>query len=163
MQNTKLQTQGSPLPDALVVSSEWRNYMLARKRSAQGNAFNTTLQGQGPEASARGPRENYKPKCVCGEKHWYPECPYIFPEKRPDGWRPDPEVEKHIQNTIATDEKVRRGIEKAKEKHSPSASSSSGSPASSSDSPAHPTPEPPTETPGLAGASYKVPTQGLVG
>jgi hypothetical protein len=137
--NNKLQTKGDDLPDALDIAAEWRNYMHSRKRSARGNAFGATLQGQGPDD---------KPKCVCGKKHWYSECGYIFPDLRPENWKPDPEVEKRIQNTITTNEKVRRNIERAKEKRQA---------APSTQPPAVPSPAPQT---GLVGATYKI--KGLV-
>lgn len=117
VENNKLFTKGNDLPDALDISAEWRNYMLSQQRSARGNAFGATLQGQGPNGS-------HKPKCVCGQRQWYSECPYIFPEIRPDGWKPDPQIEKRVKEAIATNEKVRQGIEKAKEKRSASLASS---------------------------------------
>lgn len=149
---------GTSLPSVRDIAKEWRDHM--RSQNIGGNAFNTTLQGQGPNDSAEAPEGNPpRPPCVCGMEHPYAHCPYLFPDLRPDGWKPNPEVEKQIQATIATNTGVRRGVKAAKRRHlaqsAPSASpaspatTSSASPAPSSDSPV-----------GIAGASFK--THGLV-
>jgi hypothetical protein len=157
VENTKLQTKGDPLPDALVVSAQWRNYMLSRTRSAQSNAFNTTLQGQGLNDSAEAP-DGRPPlsSCVCGMKHPYADCYYLFPNLRPDGWKPNPGVEKRIETTLTKNDRIRRNVDRVKQRHAASAAPAA-SPAPSPNS----EPEPKPDSPGLVGASYK--THGLIG
>jgi len=106
----RLLTKGEDLPDALDISAEWRNYMLVKGNFPAGH-IGATLLGQRPPSSV--------PTCVCGQRHWYSECPYIFPDLRSgdSNWKPDPQVENHIQHIIATDQRVRDNINKAKQKH----------------------------------------------
>ena len=109
---------------------------MRSQRQGRGGIFDTTLQGQKPEDSAEDPRQK---KCLCGDPHRFSQCPHIIPSIRPDGWKPNPEVEKRIQRIIAKNANVRRGVEAAR-KHVQAQSASSASAA---------TPPPPPALPAL--------------
>ena len=86
-----------------------------RSQNIRGNAFDTTLQGQRPEDSAEASegRPSFSP-CVCGAKHRYSQCPHLFPDLRPKGWKPNAGIEKRIQKTLAENERIRGNVERAK-------------------------------------------------
>jgi len=38
-----------------------------------------------------------KKDCLCGEPHRFKDCPYLINGKQPQGWKPDPEIQKQIE------------------------------------------------------------------
>ena len=41
-------------------------------------------------------------KCICGFTHRYDDCYYIAKQKRPQGWKPDPDIQKKIDEMISS-------------------------------------------------------------
>ncbi|RYP43510.1 hypothetical protein DL768_009882 [Monosporascus sp. mg162] len=112
------------LPSVQKLVERFRSHMRLRK--AQGvtseqlsrGAFGVTLNGEtpnqtGPSQNApsnsnrnsnqNGNRNSYQtPRtCICGEIHFFKECPYICPKIRASGWTEDPEVRKKVDEGIA--------------------------------------------------------------
>jgi hypothetical protein len=66
------------------------------------SAFAATFQGEEldgnqkeekpaePEQKAK--RQRTAPKCICGEVHWYSQCPYVIPSVRKKDWTMNPEI-----------------------------------------------------------------------
>ena len=54
------------------------------------------------------------PRCLCGEKMWYADCPYLVSSKAPAGWREDPAIRKKVDDAlkdIKVQERVRKHID----------------------------------------------------
>ncbi|RYP29044.1 hypothetical protein DL768_011219 [Monosporascus sp. mg162] len=111
------------LPSVQKLVERFRSHIRLRK--AQGvtaeqlsrGAFGVTLNGEtpnqtGPSQNApgnsnrnsnqNGNRNSYQtPRtCICGEIHFFKECPYICPKIRASGWTEDPEVRKKVDEGI---------------------------------------------------------------
>ena len=41
-------------------------------------------------------------KCICGFTHQYNDCYYIAKQKRPQGWKPEPDIQKKIDEMISS-------------------------------------------------------------
>ena len=41
-------------------------------------------------------------KCICGFTHRYDDCYYIAKQKRPQGWKPDPDIQNKIDEMISS-------------------------------------------------------------
>jgi hypothetical protein len=41
-------------------------------------------------------------KCICGFTHRYDDCYYITKQKRPQGWKPDPDIQNKIDEMISS-------------------------------------------------------------
>lgn len=66
------------------------------------------------KASFRG-REIEPSECICGKKHWYSNCFYLNPRKRPSGWKADSQVQKKVENAMKNSSlkaKVERALKK---------------------------------------------------
>ncbi|MCJ1331454.1 hypothetical protein MMC10_008145, partial [Thelotrema lepadinum] len=50
--------------------------------------------------------------CPCGKQHWYTECYYLNPNIRPAGWKPTPEVETKVKETLK-DATIKARVEKS--------------------------------------------------
>jgi len=75
-------------------------------------AFGTTFQGedlgdkeektsdteQKQQKDEKPKRQRKVPRCLCGEVHWYKECPYVVPSLRTKDWTPDPTIKTKFDN-----------------------------------------------------------------
>lgn len=90
------------------------------------------------------------PKCLCGKMHWYGDCYYLNPDKRPAGWKLNARIIKLIEEAMkdkGMKEKVERSIKFRKESEAKNSGGDGRTPAStnpfagaassSSDSPEH--------------------------
>ena len=41
-------------------------------------------------------------KCICGFTHRYDDCYYIAKQKRPQGWKPNPDIQNKIDEMISS-------------------------------------------------------------
>lgn len=51
------------------------------------------------------------PLCICGEKMYYADCPYLVPSKAPTGWKEDSSVRKNVDNALK-DSKLQARVKK---------------------------------------------------
>jgi len=155
--NNKKNT-GAALPSVRDIAKEWRDHMRAQRVNARGNAFDASLLGQSPDGSPGAPDGRPPPSpCVCGKKHQYSDCYYLFPNRRHKGWKPNADVKRRVKRALEEDEKVRHTIERIKRRREASpASPPAASPAALSDPPAPP-PADPKAPKGLLGAITKEP------
>ena len=85
------------------------------------SSFQATLNNQGvdeptnepPTAQGNSKKNSGIRPCVCSKKHRFSTCFYLLPHLRPDGWQEDPEVRQKINDTLARNERLRKGVEKA--------------------------------------------------
>jgi hypothetical protein len=73
-----------------------------------------TLNGQ----PLSGNRKLKDRKCLCGEEHLWMECPYLNPEVRSEGWKPDQKIAKSItkkrKDNPVLNSHVKRHLKKAR-------------------------------------------------
>lgn len=59
-------------------------------------------------------------ECLCGQRHWYRDCYYLNPAKRPPAWKENAETRRRIDERLKSDEttkaRVKRAIENFKAK-----------------------------------------------
>ena len=105
-----------------------RNTNTAVGSKSHNTAFSATLQGNAPDTQNQAlnqgntPSTNRRPnrptrptpKCICGQVHWYGDCPYLSSSAQTPGWRPDLTIQKAIETRLANDPKLRFNVEKAK-------------------------------------------------
>lgn len=104
--------------DMFDVADDFRDYLELRGVSSTKSSF-ATFKGETDSPSnsnssgnKRG-RSSSPPTCVCGDQHWFRNCPYLIESKRPQGWRPDPV--KQAQVDQPKPQKIRTGIQRAQE------------------------------------------------
>ena len=51
------------------------------------------------------------PTCICGEKMWYSDCPYLVPSKAPPGWTKDLSTCTKVDNALQ-DSKISAQVQK---------------------------------------------------
>jgi hypothetical protein len=63
-------------------------------------------------------KQHKPPKCICGELHWFNQCPYLnlqhsarYPE-----WSPDPTIQNLVNSRLNTDQDFRAKVERARAK-----------------------------------------------
>lgn len=73
-----------------------------------------TFQGQGPDSQS--PQKSPSRACVCGQSHWYSQCPYLNQTIRQTGWKASPGVEKAIEDKMKSNPRIKANVEKFKRK-----------------------------------------------
>jgi hypothetical protein len=80
-------------------------------RPSSRSAF-PTLQGQ-QQGQQEGQQEaKQTPKCICGFRHWYPECRYLDGSLAPDGWKENPTIRKTVDGKLK-DREIKAAVERA--------------------------------------------------
>lgn len=54
------------------------------------------------------------PTCICGDKMWFADCPYIVPSKAHRGWKEDPAIRNKVNEALQDskiEERVKRSLE----------------------------------------------------
>jgi hypothetical protein len=108
-------------PDGIKISEIFERSHKA-KRATGSKAVFSTFQDEGPNQSNngyndgdKGSNRRSKPSCLCGKKHYYSECYYLSKAARPNGWKPNKDIE-HKINQKPEDpvlkEKVNRSLER---------------------------------------------------
>jgi len=89
------------------------------------SAFATSLQGkelgnnqdeEPPEADQKPRGSRPAPKCLCGETHWFRQCPYVVSSIRTEDWTPDADIEAQFE--AATDQQkylMKQAVQQAAE------------------------------------------------
>ena len=72
----------------------------------QGDQDTKDPANQKPEQRQR----NQPRPCVCGVIHLYKECPFLNPDRRAEGWKPDQRTEQKIKNTLTSNKKIRDAV-----------------------------------------------------
>ena len=70
------------------------NESQAAPRARHG-AFAASFQGQNADGSPK------VYKCICAEEHRYARCLYLIPEIRPSRWKPNPTIQKKVDDALA--------------------------------------------------------------
>lgn len=65
-------------------------------------AFSVTFQGKGLDGN------RLLPNCKCGDEHFYRNCPYLEPSKRPRDWKPDLHIQERMNKFKEQRDKRRR-------------------------------------------------------
>jgi hypothetical protein len=96
------------VPDFVDLLEEFRNHMrlYSFDRTALSHtAFVAALRGEKADGTPI-----RQPECVCGQYHRWIKCYYLNKTIRPEGWKPDREVRKRIDDLIAKDTDLKRQI-----------------------------------------------------
>lgn len=73
--------------------------VMLNSPSGEHSAFAAGRRQSDNAATFRGNNAN-APTCVCGKKHWYPDCFYYSPDIKPAYWRENPEIRKKINESL---------------------------------------------------------------
>jgi len=89
----------------------------------------TTLAGKGPRTQGRSERRSSSKRrspppdrdssqsCqACGHFHPLPKCFYVFPEKAPEGWEPNPAMKRMVEILLKSDSSLQEQVRKVKGK-----------------------------------------------
>ena len=96
------------------------------EQTARNTAF-PSFQGQGQTNSSnssfkkRHIPQKTAPKCICGLNHWFNECPYLLPSARQQGWKPEPHIQRVVDNTLLDStikQKVEHSLQRSRERNS---------------------------------------------
>ena len=93
-------------PDLINMIDRFREQVLINQSTFSNplSAFNTFKSEKDEEsqpaekpaqATAISPRKPLM--CPCGKEHFFPACAYFNPDNRPTNWKPDPEIEKKVE------------------------------------------------------------------
>ena len=80
------------------------------------SAFATEQKKEGQGATFNG--QKTPPKCLCGSVHWYNDCYYLVPEKRPSNWTSRPQIQTQIDEAMKDQQlkaKVEKSLQRSKE------------------------------------------------
>ena len=66
--------------------------------STQGTPTLKEKDQKGKNVKGKGKAET--PTCICGEKMWYSDCPYLVLNKAPSGWTEDPSICTKVDNAL---------------------------------------------------------------
>ena len=114
------------LPDTLQMPKVIEQFRLwvksvgDTKASKNHSAFATDESSSSANAANKRPSFRGKPlpKCLCELFHWWSECFYLNPDKRPDDWKPNPFIQKKVDEALKDPEikkRVDEAIKKARE------------------------------------------------
>ncbi len=103
------------------------------KPKTRGSIFSASFQGKGADDGDETPK---KRDCLCGKKHLFKNCPYLIESKRPTGWKPDPEIQRNIDQKLEKIPKLRNAVEVIQKQESSKKKETSES---SGESPSKPT------------------------
>jgi hypothetical protein len=97
----KARKEGKAQLDLFEVVEEYRDYrrQFAERDQNNQSAFSITLQEQ-PQTEKTQEKTPEKKDCLCGEPHRFKDCPYLIPEKQPQGWKPDPAIQERIETKL---------------------------------------------------------------
>jgi hypothetical protein len=91
------------LPDLYDLIEDFRNHYRrteALQMSASHSAFSTTSQGTSQDL-----------ECVCGLRHPWKKCFYLIQSIRPTTWIPNAEIQKKIDQKLASNPKLKTAVE----------------------------------------------------
>lgn len=113
----------------------WRNFGNTYDIYRFSNLPAANKAEEAPEAKPYGPSppkssnpsKSNKPKfngemppppgnCLCGERHWYSRCPYLFPGRRPANWKANPQKEAQVNEAIQNPD-IKAKVDRAQEKN----------------------------------------------
>jgi Reverse transcriptase (RNA-dependent DNA polymerase) len=127
---------GVPMFTVKELIEDFRNHMRLNQavvapaeRTTKGHraAFGASFNGEDQQANTKGNntknerkvankrQERSIPKCLCGEVHWFRECPYLIMSARPANWKADPETQRHIDDTLSSSENLQNAVDRAKQ------------------------------------------------
>ena len=101
---------GDALPNLYKIVELFRNNRRlsnAQKGLATHGAFPATFQGQLIKNDSE-----KKPPCLCGGHHWYKECPYLIESIRIKDWKPNPSIEKKIDEKLQKNLRLKETIDR---------------------------------------------------
>lgn len=91
------------LPELFDLVEDFRNHYRrtdALKTSASHSAFSTTSKNTFEDS-----------ECVCGFRHPWKKCFYLIQSIRPTTWTPNSEIQKKIDEKLASDPKLKAAVE----------------------------------------------------
>jgi len=102
---------GTPLPDLYKIIELYRNNqrLIKVKEPPSYGAFPASYQGKPAD-----PDKPRKSICLCGVEHQFPDCPYLIQSIRPEDWKPDPDIEKQIEEKINNNPRLKTKIKYAR-------------------------------------------------
>jgi hypothetical protein len=121
-----LTMQPADFPDLYKLVHNFR--LFRREKTAQGNGtshlamatfkgISDSAYGKESELSPKKDSTSNRPTCFCQQEHFYKDCPYINNSNRPHGWKPDPDIQKRLDNKLERDVRFKRRIDAIRNSH----------------------------------------------
>jgi len=113
-----LEEQGKECPDVLQLLDrfETRRRISPPTKVRSQPAF-ATLQGKGLESKKEVNVSTAPPRpCLCGESHFFVDCPYLIKSIRKQNWKPDAEMLAKINETVEKVPSLGKAVEIARKK-----------------------------------------------
>lgn len=103
------------IPDGFEISEEFEKERLATQASKGTFATFQGSSNEKPQEQTSGSSKlaEKKPKCLCEQRHFYSECPYLISSIRQSDWKPDPDTEFKVNQQLE-DPNVLRKVERAR-------------------------------------------------
>jgi hypothetical protein len=95
---------GESLPEIYDLIEDYRNHLRIHgdtEPTSSHSAFSTASKGASQDNTL---------ECVCGMRHPWKKCFYLIQSIRPPAWKPDPEIQRGINQKLASDEKLKERI-----------------------------------------------------
>ena len=73
---------------------------------------NQFIQLKAPPSASEGNGTDKGHRCLCGSVHWYSDCYYLVPEKRPVNWTPKAQTEAIVEEAMKN-QQVKARVEKS--------------------------------------------------
>jgi hypothetical protein len=91
----------------------YRMQQTASPNSTANHSAFATLQSNSNSDSNSNSNSNstWHKKCICGLKHRYSDCCYILKQKRPQGWKPDLDIQKKVDEMIPFIPSIKRMLD----------------------------------------------------
>src|SRR6266480_1721384 len=93
----KSSQQSLELFDLIEYFRESYRLSMAQKSRISSGAFTASFQGQSLETTTESKKFN---TCPCGEEHRYKDCSYLNEAVWPKNWKPDPNIQKQIDQKL---------------------------------------------------------------
>jgi hypothetical protein len=129
--DTKLE-EGTDIPTLYDAVERFRNNLRLNRATTKAyshTAFATLQEQEATELSAESAdtvpsKPKKRSNCVCGENHYFSQCPYLIKQCRLKGWSPNDQIQKEIDEKLAknptlksiVEQKQKRANEQAKQR-----------------------------------------------
>ena len=81
----------------------------ASTTTANNSAFATLQNNENSNSDSNSSSNSrWNKECVYGFKHRFSDCYYIAEQKRPQGWKPNPDIQKKVEEAILSTPWIKR-------------------------------------------------------
>lgn len=104
--------------DLYELIEEFRQHirLIQLSKPSKGEAHSAfATDANNSKATYRGQATSPKP-CVCGDTHWFADCPYLVPDQRQKGWKPTQKKHAKVDEALKND-KTKAWVDRSLARH----------------------------------------------